>query len=86
MTGEERAMASFRGRPVVIEAMLYDGRNSAALFGWASGHDIGLHVLNDRIMVRDSDWVEPGDWVVKGIRGEVHSVNDAVFRSIFEAE
>jgi hypothetical protein len=80
-------MASYRGRPVVIEAMLYDGQNSAALFDWASAHDIGLHVLNDRVMLRGSDsCVEPGDWVVKGIRGEVHSVSDDVFRSIFEAE
>lgn len=60
-------MNKFRKKPVVVEAMQFDGSptRSRAILEWMVGGDWHRMSL-------ESMRVEPGDWVIKGIKGEFY--------------
>lgn len=86
-------MSRFRKRPVVIEAVQWTGERAAGDGvppAWYSNS------LLDGLIRRDKDrklklWTDagvmtasPGDWIVKGIRGELYPVNAEIFNDTYE--
>ena len=84
----------FRKKPVVIEAMQWHGSDKANLEKikvWSNGA-----VHSAKPWKEYYDWLEiktlegvmeasPGDWIIKGIKGEFYPVKDEIFKETYEA-
>ncbi|HEY5973805.1 MAG TPA: hypothetical protein VIU41_03605, partial [Geobacteraceae bacterium] len=88
-------MAKFRKKPVVIEAMLFSGGNGWEIERWSdrrvipspvlepspdnpSGSYLQVHTL-EGIMIGN-----PGDWIIKGIKGEFYPCKPDIFEATYE--
>jgi len=74
-----------RKRPVVVEAFRYDGTNSDAIVAWAGA--AGRTDLRGRLIITtfEGDHIaEPGDYVMRGTRGEFYPIKPQVFADVYE--
>lgn len=77
----------YRKKPVVIEARRFDPRfdyNAAcAVVRWCGGEavDEGIEIVT----LEGSMIASPGDWVIRGVKGEFYPVKDEIFRETYEA-
>lgn len=86
----------FRKKPVVVvEAMQFDGRlfsarqiqswvNGSLRVDWVEGGDtsateIYIHTLEGGVMT-----ASPGDWVIKGVKGEFYPCKPDIFDATYE--
>lgn len=90
-------MATFRKRPIVIEAVQWTGTNAtevAALAGsdfeaidpeepWEDDPEATAAVRDD---LHGGTWIPMyvGDWVIRGVRGELYPCRAAVFAETYE--
>jgi hypothetical protein len=84
------APRKFRKRPVVIEAMRYDGSNGAEVADWCGGYldaeydrdDAPQWVLIDTLegQMRANE----GDWVIRGVKGEFYPCKPDIFEATYE--
>ncbi len=76
----------YRKKPVVIEAVQWTGKNP---------REITELVRNSRIVtfvgaamsistLEGTKAAEPGDWIIRGVRGECYPVKDEIFRATYE--
>lgn len=82
-------MPKFRKKPVVIEAEQYVpggqlhieawmiGHNAREQFG-VSGDDVHIHTL-EGIMTAN-----PGDWIIRGVKGEFYPCKPDIFGATYE--
>lgn len=80
----------YRKRPVVIEAMLYDGTNAAAISAWASDADIieGKGSRLGQLFVSTLEGTMTagvGDWIIRGVAGEFYPCKPDIFEATYEA-
>ena len=84
-------MAKFRKKPVVIEAWQYLGREGLLglppwmpvkdwYFGYKDGNEGNLYI---RTLEGDMR-ANPGDWIIKGIQGELYACKSNVFEATYE--
>ena len=81
----------FRKKPVVIEAILWDGKKETAdAIGKASAeryvlydHDIVYDVLYIRTL-EGTMQARIGDWIIKGVKGEIYPCKPDIFRATYE--
>lgn len=68
-----------RKRPETAEAIRYDGSNGAEVVAWANGtayiDDDGLVIRTDR----GETLAQPGDFIIRGLVGEVYPCTPAAF-------
>lgn len=79
----------FRKKPVVIEAVQYDGRNGAEIAAWASDADIieGTGTRVGKLFVSTLEGTmaaDVGDWIIKGVAGEFYPCKDEIFKQTYE--
>lgn len=90
-------MKKYRKKPVVIEAVCWNGGNTVLVTQWAQG-DVDLP---DRwIMKTDRDGspcaliiptlegdheARVGDWIIKGVAGEFYPCKPEIFAATYEA-
>lgn len=83
-------MPLFRKKPVTIEARQFDGGLDTAreLANWCNGGvgatgpgqpAINIYTLEGTMQAL------PGDWIIKGVKGEFYPIKDDIFRSTYEA-
>jgi hypothetical protein len=82
----------FRKKPVVIEAMQYTGDNVLAVAAWA--HQGQLPAMNAiithdgyvmRVRTLEGSLIaSPGDWVIRGIKGELYPCKPDIFAATYE--
>ena len=92
-------MPKFRKKPVEIEAMMYPGRSIdtvdklLAFEDWFNGNGgrgryVGqyLHVytLEDGPNGEAKHVASPGDWIIKGVKGEFYPVKPDIFEATYE--
>ncbi len=81
-------MAKYRKKPVVVDAIQWTGRNWKAVCEFI-GHNTRYehfecgHVLQIRTLEGDMDAL-PGDWIIKGIKGEFYPCKDDIFRKTYD--
>jgi hypothetical protein len=84
-------MAQYRKKPVVIEAFLYDGTEESAtdiasieefegMLDFKSGSFGGLYINT----LEGQMHVSPGDYVIKGIKGEFYPCKPDIFEATYE--
>lgn len=87
----------FRKKPVVVEAMLWDGTPEGAIpiVDWVLGHEgataswtepYPAHPGGIKIHTLEGDMLaSPGDWIIKGTRGEFYPCKPGPFADTFDA-
>lgn len=81
----------YRKKPVVIEAMQFTGgfESAYAIQDWANTVGVGRHP--DRgyhLKVLTLEGVmeaQPGDWIIKGLKGEFYPCKPDIFAATYEA-
>lgn len=75
----------FRKKPVVIEAVQYDGKNYSKVY------DFCRLIISDRGVVliptlEGRMTVSVGDWVIKGVKGEFYPCKPDIFEATYSEE
>jgi len=78
----------FRKKPVVIEAIQYNGRNMIEITKFiGTAREVSEDFMTEQIAIRTLEGimkVDVGDWVIKGVKGEFYPVKDDIFRATYE--
>lgn len=83
-------MAKFRKKPVVIDAMEWTGRNGFDLMRWGEqlGGEIRWRFETGPLLfiqTLEGDMrADPGDWVIRGVRGEFYPCKPDIFAATYE--
>jgi hypothetical protein len=84
-------MGFYRKRPVVIEAMQWDGtvERATEIIDWALSHDgtIRFHDETDTLAVDTAEGTmsaQPGDWIIKGVKDEFYPCKPDIFEATYE--
>ena len=81
-------MARFRKKPVVIEAERYASDASFNLIRLFVDARIPIHRLGGgKLGITTLEGVmeaSPGDWIIKGVKGEFYPIKDEIFRETYE--
>ena len=79
-------MPKFRKKPVVIEAIEFDGTNeSAAEIYKMSMRNISY--LDGKLTIRTLEGdmtANVGDWIIKGVKGEVYPCKPDIFEATYD--
>jgi hypothetical protein len=84
-TGEVK-MAKYRKKPIVIEAIQFNGRNSADIHEFC-GDKVREPVGKDYLEIETLDGIHiasPGDYIIKGIKGEFYPCKPNIFEKTYE--
>lgn len=85
-------MPMFRKIPVEVEAIQFTGENALEMTDFGDGAILHMRA-SDQLRVNTSlitgrqgvAYAGVGDWVVKGVKGEVYPCRDDVFKLTYEA-
>jgi hypothetical protein len=85
-------VSKFRTKPVVIEAMQFDGSRESAqqVVDWAGVPDtmavclVGDNLEIDIVTLEGVMHARAGDWVIRGIKGELYPCNPDIFAATYE--
>jgi hypothetical protein len=79
----------FRKKPVVIEAVQWDGTNVAeirehfgAFLGWTFGAQEGIKIET----LEGVHFASKGDYVIKGVKGEFYPCKPDIFQMTYDLE
>lgn len=72
----------YRRKPIVVEAVRYNGRNGVEVEAWLRSHGVKPGWSNDALTAPTLAF--PGDYVIKGAAGEFHSCKPKVFEATYE--
>lgn len=91
---------SYRKKPVVIQAMQWTGENLAEVLAFTGKHPswdkhfasfdaYQAHVQADRnafkiITLEGTMEATPGDWIIKGVKGEFYPCKPDIFAATYE--
>ncbi len=79
----------FRKKPVVIEAVQYDGTDYGYYQVCAFAPGVYLEPCGERrfkVPTLEGEHVaSPGDWIIRGIKGELYPIKDEIFGLTYEA-
>lgn len=77
-------MAQYRKKPVVIEAIQYTSRSLEELEAFCPGATYWLH-SGYMIPTLEGDMLlKPGDWIVKGVKGEFYPCKPDIFEMTYD--
>ena len=82
-------MAKYRKKPVVIEAIKFDGSNGVALENWSYGaidsmeNPKGVFYLQI-ITLEGPLKASVGDWIIRGIKSEYYPCKPDIFDATYE--
>lgn len=85
----------YRKRPVVIDAVQWDGDNFDAVLSWAAGfppvgdQDLVLRHAPDtrEILIPTLEGImvaSAGDWIIRGVAGELYPCKPTIFAATYE--
>ena len=88
-------MTQFRKKPVVIEAKQYTGTpdSNREIIDWtrdsATPASMDDHYGEGKCLsistLEGAHWVSPGDWIIKGVKGEFYPCKPDIFAATYEA-
>ena len=77
----------FRKKPVVIEAILYNGTNADEVHRFI-GKPLEHLLLGPPILIIETlegpMWATQGDWIIKGVKGEFYPCKPDIFAATYE--
>lgn len=91
-------MTLYRKKPVVIDALRYEYPNMDAVAEFCgpsfpirigdstpAGRELIITTLEDGTNGEAKHVASPGDWIVRGVKGEVYPVKPDIFAATYEA-
>lgn len=81
-------MAKYRKKPVVIEAMRFDGYNGLDICAFTGQSIPDTMFLNRKIRISTLEGTmeaAPGDYIIKGVKGEFYPCKPDIFAATYEA-
>lgn len=81
----------FRKKPVVIDAVRWDGKNLNPFVGFISPaytRDGGLRLHGNLLHIDTLEGTmtaNPGDWIIKGVKGELYPCKPDIFEATYDA-
>jgi hypothetical protein len=81
-------MPRFRKKPVVIEAVQFNGKNDleVSAFVGENGYDPTENGPSWVIRTLEGEMrADPGDWIIKGVQGEFYPCKPDIFEATYEA-
>ena len=75
----------FRKKPIVIEAELYDGSKESIANVLRLGNSIMLYP--DHLVIKTLEGNHTatiGDWIIKGVKGEIYPCKPDIFSQTYE--
>lgn len=78
----------YRKKPVEIEAMQYDGRNTVEVAEWLRASDVKVGWSNAAMIIPTLEGrmeASPGDWIIRGVKGEFYPCRADIFEATYEA-
>ena len=82
-------MAKYRKKPVEIEAVLWDGDKVSEITPWISEvlRNDTIMRYGDKVVIRTLEgqfFANPGDYIIKGIKGEIYPCIPYIFNETYE--
>lgn len=85
-------MAKFRKKPVVIEAVRWDGKPPTydtiqAMESAELDEQVAICIDDNTLMISTLEGdmtAQVGDWIIKGIKGELYPCKDDIFLATYE--
>lgn len=79
-------MAKFRKKPVVVEAVQWTGNNLDEIRAFMGAPKLSViaQYLKIRTLEGELD-ATPGDWIIKGVKGEFYPCKPDVFERTYKA-
>lgn len=80
-------MSKFRKKPVVIEAVQWVGLNTNEVNGFAAPWRVKVDQESRKLRVETLEghiWATEGDWIIKGVAGEVYPCKPDIFEATYE--
>ena len=75
----------FRKKPVVIDAVQYTGDNSTEIIRFMGCPD-DAEAFDETINTLEGELhMSPGDWIIKGVKGEFYPCKPDIFEQTYEA-
>ena len=76
----------FRKKPVVIDAVMWTGKNIDSIctfmgnrnINWDSVHGLNIHTLEGNMHASE------GDWIIRGVSGEYYPCKPDIFDKTYE--
>lgn len=81
-------MRQYRKRPVVVDAFrLGDASNVRGVPPWAAEHpSVTFHLDGaDIVTLEGVMHANPGDWIIRGVKGELYPCRADIFEATYEA-
>lgn len=83
-------MPKFRKKPVVIDAMQWDGGNPMPVLVWAAAFGGEAQFIADMgklaVVTLEGDLnATAGDWIIRGVKGEFYPCKPEIFAATYEA-
>jgi hypothetical protein len=82
-------MAKFRKKPVVIEAVPFNGLNHDEIKAFTQGMCYtNFDPQNPLFMIRTLEGehvASPGDWIIRGVKGEFYPCKPDIFAQTYES-
>lgn len=82
-------MPKFKKKPVVIEAVNWDGKKLESVPVWLADafKDEKLIRLGDTVNITTLEGTmtaSPGDWIIQGVNGEIYPCKPDIFEKTYE--
>lgn len=79
----------FRKKPVVIEAVLWNGTQVSEVTEWISDalHNDTIMRFGDKVVIKTLEGnmiANPGDYIIKGVKGELYPCKPDIFEQTYE--
>lgn len=79
----------YRKKPVVIEAIQFDGSNDSAneVLAWIGHYGHEARNTNGGVVIKTLEGdhlARPGDFIIKGVKNEFYPCRDDIFRQTYE--
>lgn len=79
----------YRKKPVVIDAIQFDGETWPEEFFGRPIKDASLHVQDRAIYIHTLEGIHKavkGDWIIRGVKGEFYPCKPDIFEMTYEQE
>lgn len=82
-------MPKFRKKPVVIEAVRWDGKESTfdLVMGWSVEQDRTFAMSEGNLYIATLEGemrADKNDWIIRGVKGEVYPCKPEIFTATYE--
>lgn len=79
----------FRKKPVVIEAVLWNGTQVSEVTEWISDalHNDTIMRFGDKVVIKTLEGnmiANPGDYIINGVKGEFYPCKPDIFEQTYE--